>query len=182
MNFDSGTARAPKLLVSACLLGNPVRYDGRAKRLDHDGLEQLRAQDRIVAFCPEVAGGLPVPRAAAEIAAGDGDAVLDGLARVATREGEDVSRYFVSGAEQALALCRQQGVAAALLTELSPSCGSGQIYDGSFSRRRIDGSGVTAALLRRHGIAVFGHSELDAALRYLQDLQEKSQAAGNSFS
>jgi len=179
MNDTADHTARPKLLVSACLLGKPVRYDGEAKTIAHAGLERLLAEERIVPFCPEVAGGLPVPRAPAEIIGGDGDAVLAGRARVETRAGADVSDRFVEGARQALALCRQHEIPAAVLTELSPSCGSGQIYDGSFTRHRIDGSGVTAALLRQHGIAVFGQSQLDAALAYLQ---EKSQAAGTSFS
>ena len=157
----------PKLLVSACLLGNPVRYDGKSKSLDHAGLQQLLTQDRVIVFCPEVAGGLPVPRAAAEIVAGDGSAVIAGTAQVKTREGNDVSECFLAGAEQALALCRQHDIRAALLTELSPSCGSGQIYDGSFTRQTISASGVTTALLQQHGIKVFNQYQLDEALNYL---------------
>ena len=158
---------AAKLLVSACLLGNPVRYDGQAKTLGHAGLERLQAEGRVVAFCPEVAGGLSVPRAPAEIIAADGSEVLAGRARVTTRDGCDVSDNFITGAKQALALCREQGIAAAVLTETSPSCGSNQIYDGSFTRRSIDGSGVTATLLRQQGIQVFSQFQVDAALRYL---------------
>jgi uncharacterized protein YbbK (DUF523 family) len=157
----------PKLLVSACLLGNPVRYDGKAKTLEHDGLQQLLTEDRVIAFCPEVAGGLPVPRAAAEIVAGDGSAVIAGTAQVKTREGNDVSEYFLAGAEQALALCRQHDISTALLTELSPSCGSGQIYDGSFTRQSITASGVTTALLQHHGVKVFNQFQMDEALNHL---------------
>jgi len=157
----------PKLLVSACLLGNPVRYDGKAKTLEHDGLQQLLTEDRVIAFCPEVAGGLPVPRAAAEIVAGDGSAVIAGAAQVKTREGNDVSEYFLAGAEQALALCREHDINTALLTELSPSCGSGQVYDGSFTRQPISASGVTTALLQQHGVKVFSHLQIDEALNHL---------------
>ena len=121
---DPSPQSLPKLLVSACLLGNPVRYDGQSKSLDHAGLEQLLTQGRVIAFCPEVGGGLPVPRAAAEILAGDGSAVIAGTARVKTREGYDVSEYFLTGAAQALALCRQHDISTALMTELSPSCGT----------------------------------------------------------
>jgi len=157
----------PKLLVSACLLGNPVRYDGKAKTLDHDGLQRLLAEDRVIAFCPEVAGGLPVPRAAAEIVAGDGNAVIAGVAQVKTREGNDVSEYFLAGAEQALALCRQHDISTALLTELSPSCGSGLIYDGSFRRQPITASGVTTAFLQQHGVKVFSQFQINEALKHL---------------
>ena len=166
MQSNSTTALA-KLLVSACLLGNPVRYDGKAKKLDHDGLEQLREQDRVIGLCPEVAGGLPVPRPAAECVAGDGAAVIAGSARVETRSGEDVTDYFLAGAKQALTLCRQHDIKVAVLTESSPSCGSGQIYDGSFNRQPIVASGVTTALLRQHGIRVFNQHQLDQAISCL---------------
>lgn len=159
---------APRLLVSACLLGNPVRYDGKAKPLAHAGLCQLQAAGRLVSFCPEVAGGLPVPRAAAEIVGGDGADVIAGRGRVTTAHGEDVSAYFLAGAERALALCRQHGIRTALLTEGSPSCGSSRIYNGSFTRRSIAASGVTTALLRQHGIRVFSQHEVDAAFKSLE--------------
>ena len=158
-----------KILVSACLLGNPVRYDGRPKALHNSDLDALLAQDRIVSFCPEVAGGLPVPRAAAEIQAGDGYAVIVGRARVRTGDGTDVTDYFVSGAQQALALCREHNITVAVLTESSPSCGSVQVYDGSFNRSAVPGSGVTTALLRQHGITVFNQHQLEAACRHLQN-------------
>ncbi len=157
-----------RLLVSACLLGNPVRYDGQAKSVAHDELDALVVAGRVVTFCPEVSGGLPVPRPAAEIAGGDGDAVLDGHARVYTVDGVDVSHHFIAGAERALAVCREQGVRVAILTDKSPSCGSSQIYDGSHRRRRVAGSGVTTVLLRRNGIAVFDQHRIDAALRHLE--------------
>ena len=164
---NESTTALPKLLVSACLLGNPVRYDGKAKNLDHEGLEQLLEQGRVIGFCPEVAGGLPVPRPAAECVAGDGDAVIAGSARVKTLAGEDVTDYFLAGAKQALTLCRQHGITVAVLTETSPSFGSGQIYDGSFSRQPIVASGVTTALLRQHGIRVFNQHQLDEAISCL---------------
>lgn len=157
-----------KILVSACLLGNPVRYDGRSKLLENTALDALMTQQRVISFCPEVAGGLPVPRPAAEIHGGDGNAVITEQARVRTRAGEDVTDYFIAGARQALALCREHDIDVAILTESSPSCGSGQVYDGSFSRSAVAGSGVTTALLRQHGIRVFNQFQLEAACRYLQ--------------
>ncbi len=156
-----------KLLVSACLLGDPVRYDGKAKQLDHEGLQQLLTANRVIAFCPEVAGGLPVPRAAAEITDGIGADVIAGRAKVVTQAGDDVSEFFLAGAEKALELCRQHRIDVAVLTERSPSCGSSEIYDGSFTRRTIAASGVTTAWLREHGIEVFNQHQLDAALNYL---------------
>jgi uncharacterized protein YbbK (DUF523 family) len=159
-----------KLLISACLLGDPVRYDGQGKRLRHAGLDGLIEEGRVIGFCPEVAGGLPVPRPPAEIQVGGGDAVLAGKACVVTGNGEDVSEYFIAGARQALALCREHGIRVAVLTDRSPSCGSSLIYDGNFSRQPISGSGVTAALLRRQGIAVFSQHRLDDALRRLSTI------------
>jgi uncharacterized protein YbbK (DUF523 family) len=157
-----------KLLLSACLLGDPVRYDGQSKTLHNTVLDKLLSEDRVISFCPEVAGGLAVPRAAAEIHAGDGAAVIAKLASVKTRDGTDVSEYFLSGAQQALALCRQHGITVAVLTESSPSCGSNQIYDGSFTRSTIPGSGVTAALLAQNGVKVFNQHQLDEAFMHLQ--------------
>ena len=157
-----------KLLVSACLLGKPVRYDGQSKTLSHPGLARLVEQDRVVGFCPEVAGGLPIPRPAAEISGADGAAVIAGEASVATRDGSDVTDHFLSGANQALAICHEHAIAVAVLTESSPSCGSSSIYDGSFTRSAIPGSGVTAAMLRQHGIAVFNQHQLDAAINLLE--------------
>jgi len=156
-----------KILVSACLLGDPVRYDGKAKELHNHLLEPLLREDRIVRFCPEVAGGLPVPREAAEIQCSDGRAVIEELARVVTRGGTDVTDYFVAGAGKALALCRQHNIRVAVLTESSPSCGSAQIYDGSFSRKAKPGVGVTTALLQRNGVIVFSQHQLEAAIKQL---------------
>ncbi len=113
--------------------------------------------------CPELLGGLAVPRPAAEIAdPADGGDVLDGAARVIGIDGVDVTRAFARGAEQALAAAERSGATLALLTALSPSCGSGEIYDGSFSGRRRPGDGVAAALLRRHGVRVFTPAQIDA--------------------
>ena len=164
-----------KLLVSACLLGNPVRYDGKSKLLRHAGLAALVEQERVIGYCPEVAGGLPIPRPAAEIQAGDGAAVIAGQARVETQDGTDVTRYFLAGANQALALCRQHDIRVAVLTESSPSCGSSNIYDGSFGRKSIPGSGVSAALLQEHGIHVYNQHQVDQALRQLETLLKEHQ-------
>ena len=160
-----------RILVSACLLGEPVRYDGRCKELEYPQLDELLKQDRVIGFCPEVAGDLPVPRDAAEIQAGDGYAVLDSLGRVITSNGKDVTDCFLQGAHRALELCRQHAIRVAILTELSPSCGSSQIYDGSFSRSRIDGVGVASALLQRHGISVFNQSQVSDAISRLNSIE-----------
>ncbi|ROM81867.1 purine-nucleoside phosphorylase [Pseudomonas brassicacearum] len=148
-----------KILVSRCLLGHRVRYDGGASG-PFDQLQQWLDEGRVVPLCPEVAGGLPTPRAAAEIAGGQGVQVLDGQAAVMTTDGEDVSAQFLSGADQALALVREHGIRIAVLKANSPSCGNLLTYDGTFSGVKVSGEGVTAALLKRHGVRVFNELEL----------------------
>ncbi|MGO4001360.1 DUF523 domain-containing protein [Pseudomonas fluorescens] len=158
-----------KILVSRCLLGHRVRYDGGASG-PFDQLQQWIAEGRVVPLCPEVAGGLPTPRAAAEIPGGQGVEVLDGSARVITAEGEDVSAEFLSGARQALALVQQHGIHIAVLKADSPSCGNLLTYDGTFSGVKVSGEGVTAALLSRHGVRVFNESQLAEAASALAAL------------
>ncbi len=158
-----------KILLSRCLLGHRVRYDGGASG-PFDQLEQWVAEGRVVALCPEVAGGLPTPRPAAEIAGGQGVEVLDGSARVLTAEGEDVSAEFLSGARQALALVEQHGIRIAVLKANSPSCGNLLTYDGTFSGVKVSGEGVTAALLKRNGVQVFSELELPEAAAALAAL------------
>ena len=151
-----------RILVSACLMGHAVRYDGMAKPLVHPALERWREEGRLVTICPEMSAGMPVPRPPAEIELGmTGSDVLDGKARVLEITGGDITRGFLDAAENALALARQTGCTYALLIDGSPSCGSGFIYDGAFAGRRHAGSGVTAARLQRAGIAVFSGSDID---------------------
>lgn len=159
-----------KILISACLVGHRVRYDGDANTLDDDLIESWRRQRRLVAVCPEVLGGLAVPRPAAEIRGGDGGAVVDGRARLFTEEGRDVTEAFLAGARRALEIAKSQGVCVAVLKSRSPSCGSSTIYDGSFTGTRISGAGVTAALLRRNDIPVFSEEQLGEAAEYLAAL------------
>ncbi|AIC23200.1 DUF523 domain-containing protein [Pseudomonas chlororaphis] len=158
-----------KILVSRCLLGHRVRYDGGASG-PFDQLASWQTEGRVVALCPEVAGGLPTPRAAAEIPGGQGGEVLDGLAQVITTEGEDVSAEFLSGARQALELVREHGIRIAVLKANSPSCGNLLTYDGSFSGVKVSGEGVTAALLKRAGVQVFSELELAEAAAALASL------------
>lgn len=160
-----------KILVSRCLLGHRVRYDGGASG-PFNQLQRWLDEGRVVPLCPEVAGGLPTPRAAAEIPGGQGTQVLDGQATVITTEGEDVSEQFLSGAYQALERVREHAIRIAVLKANSPSCGNLLTYDGTFSGVKVPGEGVTAALLKRHGVQVFSELELAeaaAALRALTD-------------
>lgn len=137
------------ILVSACLLGCPCRYDGKSK--PNDAVLALMEHHRLIPVCPEQMGGLATPRVPAE-RKNDG---------VFTESGIDVTEQYRRGAEDALRLARLYGCTHAILKERSPSCGSGQIYDGSFSRALIPGDGVTAQLLKVHGITVLGESEVD---------------------
>ena len=159
-----------KILVSACLMGLPVRYDGSAKPLLHEAVARWREEGRLVTFCPELAAGFAVPRPPAEIGrARNGSDVLDGTAQVVEADGRDVSAGFIEGARRALQIARDNGCRHALLIDGSPSCGSGFVYDGSFSGKRHAGEGVTAAYLRRHGIAVFSHTEVDRLVTQLAE-------------
>lgn len=141
-----------KILVSACLLGAPVRHDGGHKRVDSDILDRWRAEGRLVPACPEEIGGLGTPRPASE-RRGD---------RVYAKTGEDVTDAFLRGAEAALSLARRHECRFALLKESSPSCGASLIHDGTFQGRKIPGEGVAAAHLRANGIAVFSEDEIEA--------------------
>ncbi|TXD34301.1 DUF523 domain-containing protein [Lujinxingia vulgaris] len=170
--MDEKRGAAGRILVSACLLGREVRYDGRASRVEEDEgsrwLQRMQEQGRVVMVCPEVSGGLGVPRPPAELVGGDGEAFWRGEARVMTREGQDVSAAFEQGARVALELAQRHGVCAAVLKARSPSCGGAAVYDGRFQGRLVAGQGVSAALLRRAGIQVFSEEELDAARRFVE--------------
>jgi uncharacterized protein YbbK (DUF523 family) len=159
-----------RILVSRCLLGHRVRYDGGASG-PFDQLQLWLDEGRVVPLCPEVAGGLPTPRAAAEIPGGQGAQVLDGEAQVITTLGEDVSAQFLSGAYQALELVQQHRIRIAILKANSPSCGNRLTYDGTFSGVKVSGEGVTAALLKRHGVQVFSELELAEAAQALSALR-----------
>lgn len=157
---------AGHILISACLLGLPVRYDGKGKPLSHPALERLKAEGRLVSICPEMSAGMPVPRAPAEIEPGaTGDDVLEGRARVLDLAGLDVTADFLTAADNALRLAMERNCTAALLIDGSPSCGSLTLYDGHFSGTRKPGMGVTAAKLRRAGIKVYAPTEIEALIR-----------------
>ena len=155
------------ILVSACLLGVPCRYDGQSKA--HPLARALCEKHHVVPVCGEIFGGLPTPRTPAEIR---GDRVVTHAARdlnyrnrVVTRDGRDVTEAYRRGAEAAAQLARLTGAQAAVLKERSPSCGSGAVYDGTFSGTLTAGWGVAAGLLREQGIRVLGESRLEELLR-----------------
>ena len=141
------------LIVSSCLLGYPCRYDGRS--CPFEVLSTKGAREFLVPVCPEVLGGLPVPRRPAELSGGDGNDVLEGRARVIDVSGRDVTTEFLRGSRLSLGIALESGAKAAILKTRSPSCGTGSIYDGTFSRRLRPGDGVFAALLRKHGITLY---------------------------
>ncbi len=150
-----------RILISACLLGRPVRYDGRGRKLHDALLDRWQSEGRLVPICPEVIAGFPTPRPPAEIRGGaDGADVLDGRGGIFEPDGRDVTAGFLAGAEAAVAAARDNACRFALLTDGSPSCGSGFIYDGQFDGTRKPGFGVVTAALRRDGVTVFAETEI----------------------
>ncbi len=156
-----------KILVSACLLGDNVRYDAIINRYDYR-FELLKQADLCIPVCPEVAGGLSVPRLPAEISHGDGVNVLEGTSDVIRCDGVIVTDAFLQGARSALTLVKQYNIPIAILKSKSPSCASEMIYDGSFSCNLKEGIGVTTAMLLQNGVQVFNETQLDEALTAYQ--------------
>ncbi len=145
------------VLISACLLGVNCRYDGNGVLMEQ--IDLLMERFHLVPVCPEILGGMTIPRRPCE-------RVSD---RVVNNAGEDVTEYFIKGAEEVVKLARLYDCKHALLKERSPSCGYGKIYDGTFSHIEVDGNGVLAELLDNEGIAVYGESDID---RFLRDCRE----------
>jgi uncharacterized protein YbbK (DUF523 family) len=178
--MDTEHRHLQPVLVSGCLLGEAVRYNGADKRSGDAILQRWLAEGRVVSICPEVAGGLPVPRPPSEIENRAGAAaVLSGGARVLARTGTDVTDAFLRGAEEALARAERHGVRVAVLKEGSPSCGSGYTYDGTFSGTKVPGQGVTAARLAAAGVRVFSEAQFAEADRLLQELEQCADAHEN---
>ncbi|PLR73297.1 DUF523 domain-containing protein [Bacillus sp. UMB0728] len=154
------------LLVSSCLAGLEVRYNGT--HCLHEKIRQLIDQNKAVSICPELLGGFPVPREPAEITGGDGGDVLDGTARVIEKSGRDVTELYINGAYAALKKAEELQVSTVVLKEFSPSCGSSVIYNGEFTGGKVAGEGVTSALLKRNGIRVVSEKELEELLEAFQ--------------
>jgi len=142
------------ILVSHCFLGEPCRYDG-ASRLDRQIIELHRAGHNLIPVCPEVLGGLGVPREPAELQP-------DG--RVLTRAGEDVTAQSRAGAERAVEIAKENGCTVAVLKARSPSCGSGEVYNGAFTGTLTSGWGIAAKLLSEAGLEVMDEEHLQAWL------------------
>ena len=154
--YINGRKRNMNILVSACLLGVECRYDGRGVLMSQ--AEELLSRHHLIPVCPEIMGGLATPRTPAE-RTGSG---------VVTRDGEDVTAAYEKGAGEVLKLAQLYGCQAAILKERSPSCGSGQVYDGTFTGTLTQGDGVCAACLKEHGIRVYGESQVG---RLLEDIE-----------
>lgn len=172
-----------RILVSACLLGQPVRYDGSAKAAAEPVLARWRQEGRLVSVCPELAAGFAVPRPPAEIAEGrTGADVLAATARVIEQGGRNVTDLYLAGAYAARDLALAAGCRFALLTDGSPSCGSTEIHGGGFDGARHSGEGVTAAVLAAAGITVVPHHHIDRliALILADDARYAARAGGIS--
>ncbi|MCD8036313.1 MAG: DUF523 domain-containing protein [Clostridiales bacterium] len=137
------------IIVSACLLGVSCRYDGKSK--PNEDVIALKYKYNIIPVCPEIMGGLPTPRVPSEISG----------ERVINSEGRDVTEEYKKGAEETLRLVDMFGCKKAVLKEKSPSCGCGAVYDGTFTKKLIDGNGITSKLLAENGIEIFGEKNID---------------------
>lgn len=171
------------VLISACLIGVHCRYDGKCQNIEHfnEKLPQLMEKYNLIPICPEVYGGLSTPRIPSEIVCGHLSDDTDKEAvnfedkntmtkrRVINKDGIDVTRQFESGAKEACYLAKLYNCKYAILKKRSPSCGSGQIYDGTFSKTLTDGDGITAAALKAQSIAVFNEDNCGELLTSIKD-------------
>ncbi len=146
------------ILISACLAGLNVRYNG-TNCLD-DSVQKLVLEKKAVTVCPELMGGFSTPREPAEIVGGNGEDVLDGKATVIERSGRDVTELYLKGAYATLQKALEVGATQVVLKENSPSCGSTAIYNGEFNGTKIVGEGVTTALLRKNNIVVLSEENI----------------------
>ena len=142
-----------KILVSAVLYGYCTRYDGRSNLLKDKTFLEWKNRGKLIPVCPEVLGGLSTPRTPAEIRNG----------RVVNKDGDDVTNSFAKGAQEVLKIAKENNVIVAILKDGSPSCGCTKIYDGSFSGRKIPGSGICARLLIENGIVVMSENDISTA-------------------
>lgn len=150
------------ILISACLTGLKVRYNG-TDSLD-ERIQKLVLENKAVTVCPELMGGFSTPREPAEIIGGDGEDVLDGKAIVVEKSGRDVTELYIKGAYATLQKALELSVTMVVLKEYSPSCGSSMIYNGDFNGTKLVGAGVTTALLRRNNIVVFSEEDVSDLL------------------
>jgi uncharacterized protein YbbK (DUF523 family) len=158
-----------KILVSACLLGEKCRYDGKENK--HPLIEELNKYFDLVPFCPEVEGGLPTPRSPSELKKG----------RVYNQKGENVTKYFNLGAEKALKLCKFFNIHIAVLKDKSPSCGVYSIYDGTFTKTLKKGQGVTASLLSSLDYWIMSEDDLEEFIAKQKERREYIEAKTEEY-
>jgi uncharacterized protein YbbK (DUF523 family) len=167
-------SRMEKVLISSCLLGSPVRYNGVAAKVSSEIIDRWITEGRTISICPELSGGFGTPRPPAEIIGVNGFAVLDGFAAVLDDRGADVTRQYVAGAQSVLQLARSLNVRVAVMKDGSPSCGRTYIHNGQFRGVKKRGEvGVTVALLQRNGVAVFSERQIAEAERRIKELENR---------
>lgn len=157
------TPKVDKILVSSCLIGKKCSYDGNHRR--NKWVLEFISGRKVIDVCPEMLGGFTTPRFRSEIKGSDGKAVLAGAARVINEKGEDVTSFFITGANKVLKIVNENGINYAVLKARSPSCGKDWIYDGSFSGKLKPGDGVTAALLRENGVMIWSEEEVENLIK-----------------
>jgi len=140
-----------KLLISSCLIGENVKYNGKNNKID---LTKLEKKYELIPFCPEVEGGLPTPRAPSEI-------ISQNPLKLINSKGDDVTSFFISGAKKCVELIKKQNIKKALLKANSPSCSNNFIYDGTFTGTKVKGDGVTVRFLKKEGVLVYSEEEVD---------------------
>jgi uncharacterized protein YbbK (DUF523 family) len=154
------------IVVSACLAGFEVKYNGSHNL--HKKINEWFKEKKVIPVCPEVLGGLSIPREPAEIVGGTGEDVLDGRAKVITNSGKDVTKQFITGAEETLKIVKEAGAKLIIMKERSPSCGGRMIYNGNFNGEKMAGNGVTAALLKRNDIIVVSEENYQQMIDQLE--------------
>ena len=142
-----------KYLVSACLVGQKCKYNGKENKVKE--IKKLLRKGEAIPVCPELMGGLQTPREPAEMISCEGNKYY----KIKTASGKDVTEEFIIGAGKALKLAKENGIKMAILKSRSPSCGCGLVYDGTFSHKLIEGDGVTAKILKINGIKVITEEE-----------------------
>ena len=150
-----------KILISSCLIGEKVKYNGKDNLLENSVLELLMKNYQLIPFCPEVEGGLPIPRVPCEI-------ISTNPIKIINKIGEDKTAHFLKGAEKTLQLCKKEKIKIAILKANSPSCSNNKIYDGTFSSNKTDGLGVTAKLLKQNNIKIINEDEISTLTFFLQ--------------
>ena len=160
-----------KILISACLLGEDVRYDGGNSSIAYEPsftfsqkelFMDILCDNEIFSICPEVSGGLGIPREPAEIVSAEKPF------KVLTKSQEDVTVNFLLGAKNSLELCQNENIKVALLKSKSPSCGNIEVYDGTFSSSLVQGQGLTVKLLEQNGIKVFNETQLKELNKFIK--------------